>query len=245
MIKLPWLVAFLALGLGVSLGAQAQNDTVRVFYMGNSFLYCTQTPDRPEVPEKLAALAAANGHTILWDAQISGSKHVAWHWQNGGPERMREHPYQAVILQDQSLGTIATPHAFLDYVERFGALAAERQQRLLLFMTMGYYGRLQMIDTIAAMYNRAGRLAPAEVVPCGLAWKIAYERYPELRLHHADRQHPLVSGVYLNVYMFYRALFGEKPTERVKFDLGGLGDEWYERLEACADEAMQAPQTKQ
>lgn len=223
--------------VGWSVGARAQNDTLRLFYMGNSFLYCTQTPDRPEVPEKLAALAAANGHTILWDGQISGGKHVAWHWQNGGPEQMRKNPYQAVILQDQSLGTITTPHAFLDYTERFGAVAKEQKQRLLLFMTMGYYGRGQMIDTIAAMYTRAARLTGAQVVPCGVAWQIAYERYPELVLHHPDKQHPLVSGVYLNVYMFYRALFGQKPRHRVKFDLGGLDDQWYERLEACADEA--------
>lgn len=225
-------------GVLLSRGAWGQTDTVRMLYLGNSYLYCTQTPDRAEVPEKLAALAAANGHTVVWEAKISGGTNFAWHWSQGGADRMRANRYDVVVLQDESEATINAPHAFLDYAERFGALAAQRGQRLLFFMTMGHYARPQMIDTVGVMYGRAARLASAAVVPCGLAWRVAYERYPELKLHHADGSHPVAAGIYMNVYTLYRTIFGEKPKVRVNFDLAGLDDGWYERLEACADQVL-------
>lgn len=223
------------------LSSAAQADTLRMLFIGNSYTICNGNDKEPELAVKLAKMAALNGKTIIWDAACSGGKNLQWHWENGGKEAIERGQYDYVVLQDQSAGTVEAPEDFMKYSEKFGEVIKASGGTPMFYMTMAYANRQSMIDTVAMMYNKAAAATKGKVAPCGLAWKMAYEKYPSIKLHVEDNSHASIAGIYLNVYTFYQTIFGEQPRVQYRFPLWTVDDkETFAFLEHCSVRVIKA-----
>jgi hypothetical protein len=106
-----------------------------------------------------------------------------------------------------------------------------------LFMTWAYKDRPEMTGELAAAYTRAGNENGALVIPAGLAFARAADRYPDVELYQEDKRHPSAAGTYLAACTTYATLFGRSPVRIAYY--AGLGSRVAGLLQSSAWQAAQ------
>ena len=67
-------------------------------------------------------------------------------------------------------------------------------------------------DLAADVYNEAGRINDAHVIPAGLAFARSIAAKPELNLYVPDKRHPSMAGSYLAACVVLGSVFGVSPV---------------------------------
>ena len=195
---------------------------MKLLLIGNSYTYYN------DMPCLLEALLRDNG----CDAQVfsvtrGGRKLV----ENLNPqdeyalrleELLREHSFDCVILQDQSLISILDYNRFEAGVTGLAEKLAPYTKKFILYATWGRkdgspdlesHGltRLTMTEQISAAYRRAAEQIGAAVSPVGEAFAALCG---EVELYDPDLSHPSYAGSCLAAVTHYTTLMG-KPPESV------------------------------
>jgi hypothetical protein len=194
--------------------------TLRVLFIGNSYTYYN------DLPAMIATLGAPGAGTpsrphLEVESVTEGGATVQRHWEAMRQDRVRVGPWNAVVLQGQSVEPIAAFTGFDTYVGRFAGVISEAGARAVLFATWArrsgdaVYAQPWSGGDFAAMsarlngaYRRAGMNHGAEVAPVGAEWALALTDRPALGLYDADGSHPSLAGSYLAACVLYRALTG-------------------------------------
>lgn len=136
-----------------------------------------------------------------------GKFHLLTHWNNEKTlEKVEEHKWNKVVLQEYSSGSLRNPNEFM----RYGKKWAQRMRRinpktkLFLYATWGYENTKNMADSVYTNYQKLGEEIDAEVVPVGLLWK---ELKPKYDLYDADGAHPNHKGTFVTACLFYEYLY--------------------------------------
>ena len=200
-------------------------DTVRILFIGNSYTYAGGSEADPGLPKYLKEMAAFYHHPMEYDFVVKGGTTLERQWSEGKAlEKIKTGKFDFVVLQDQSAITLRNLSSFREFATKFDVAARQNGAKTLLYMTWGYAGKPDMGEIVEFEYNRLGKDLGAIVVPCGLAWKIWFEKNPGTELHISDKSHPNGAGVYLNTCVFYRTLFGKLPTKNI-YTSKGIGGE--------------------
>jgi hypothetical protein len=201
---------------------------MRILYLGNSYTFFNN------LPAAIAALAGPEG--AAWDAglYLRGGAGLRTHFcDNFGfgsgrgrycpdldPARVGQldtllgtGPWDAVILQGQSMDTVLTPDDFFAY----GKVLADRiraagSERILLYQTWARQHFPEMQPVITAGYAKLAAAIGAEVFQVGEAWKRALAERPDMLLHTEDRSHPNDKGSYLAACVGYQQLTGRSAV---------------------------------
>lgn len=145
----------------------------------------------------------------------SGGTNLGQHWRGDKDlktvDRIRQENFDAVVLQDHSMGTINNPDSLMKYGQLFSNLIKQKGGQVYLYMTWARRWDPFMQSTITEKYTTLAEKINARIVPVGLAWQRARELRPDLDLYDEDGSHPSTLGSYLSACVFYGVLTNQSP----------------------------------
>ncbi len=195
--------------------------SLRVLFVGNSYTFYN---DLPALIVRIGAAAsrAGRGPAVEAESVTVGGASLRAHWDaDNAPTRLRTMPWDAVVLQGQSVEPVLNFSEFRAYAGRFAALASERAVQTVWFATWprragdALYAQSWSGGTpevfgmrLHAAYARVAAEAMGRVAPVGNAWMAALRARPATPLFDADGSHPSPTGSWLAACVLYRALTG-------------------------------------
>jgi hypothetical protein len=163
----------------------------------------------------LESFVAAEGSSREFDAEAitKGGVTLAYHWQNGAPDRIRSGEFDAVVLQGWLSGEeTQTIEPFIEHARLLDSVVREAGAETVFLMTwpraVGDWSDLD--DAIEAHRTIAAELG-ARVAPAAIAFDLAQAERPDLALIGEDHVHATWEGTYLAAATVYATLFGRSP----------------------------------
>lgn len=193
--------------------------SLRVLFIGNSYTFYN---DLPALIARMGAAAAraGRGPEIAVDSVTVGGASMRNHWDTGtAPARIMVGPWDAVVLQGQSVEPVLNPSEFRTYSLRLGGLASTHGARPVFFATWprragdALYaqpwsgGTPQGFNTrMHAAYAEVAAMTSGGLAAVGDAWMRALDARPTIDLYDPDGSHPSAAGSWLAACVLYRAL---------------------------------------
>ena len=196
----------LFLFLGLFSSVSAQQDTLRVLFVGNSFTYFNN------LPQMVSAMATSQGIPILTRQSTVGGSNLEQHWKGEKGTRtmalLDSEDWDYVVLNNHSLSAIDTPESFMEYGRKFAARIVEKGAKPVFMMTWAYKSNPLMQEKITAMYSQLAADTGSDFVPAGPLFEAARHWRPDMELFFDDK-HPSPNGTYLLALAFYKYLSGK------------------------------------
>lgn len=228
-----------ALIFGFLAGLNAQPQLRRALFLGNSYTYVN------DLPLLTTALAHSAGDSLYIDSNAPGGYTLGWqpiaHATNPvSLAKIREQPWDFVILQDQSqLPSIPKLRDSCmlpaSVILQDSIVASHACSQLLFFLTWGRrFGGTQcftpnycsenfsdfdhMQDSLTRAYKLVADSVGGWISPVGEAWRLVIDG-TGMTLHDGDNSHPNLKGSYLSACVFYSSIF-RKPSTGLSFTAG-------------------------
>ena len=93
------------------------------------------------------------------------------------------------------------------------------------------------IRVIEEIYTKVGKENNVIVIPVGLAFDIAYQEFPDIKLHQDDGTHPNLKGTYLAACTVFASIYGISPIGLKYNYFGAIDVEDKILLQEIADKA--------
>ena len=137
------------------------------------------------------------------------------HWENANTlEAIRSGDWDVVVLQEQSQNSVTNYYNFFEYAQRLDAEIKQAGAETVMFMTWERPDSIQYGVTAQAVnnaYTALGQQLGVKVAPVGLAFSMALQERPDLKLYIEDG-HPTPEGTYLATCVFYGFIFEQSPV---------------------------------
>ena len=185
-------------------GADADEQVVRILFVGNSFL------NRNNVPETVAELASAKGVRVECTLIQKGGASLKQHWNAGkATELWRTGGFSHLVLQEQSTLPIKGRQRFHENVRLFAGLLKETpEKRLWLYSTWCRKGEPENQSVLDNAYRDIAEEAGATVIPVGPAFGKLKDTE---NLYDKDGSHCNESGSYLAACVIFATMFSSSP----------------------------------
>lgn len=193
----------------------------RVLFVGNSYYYYNNSLHN-HVSDLVKASDAALGARLQFKSSTIGGASLNHHNMAHLTEPGRigvTQPFQWVVMQGGSAEPLSQSRReiFRQTAMTHAEMVKARGGQVALYMTHAYVKphRLaspQNITATESMYVEVGNEIGALVIPVGLAFREAYQRFPNLKLHLPDGTHPSLLGTYLAACTTYATLYGRSPV---------------------------------
>lgn len=194
----------------------------RILFIGNSYTFYNQLWD------VFAEIARGEGHPVSVDEVTKGGYRLA---QMNDPsneygaqiaQKLSNHSYDIVFLQEQSLNPILNSKQFNTSVRALSEKIRAIGAKPVLYETWGRktghealeqngWTTETMTSLLASAYHKIGKECDVEVSPVGEAFYEVYSKHPEIELYHADMTHPSPAGTYLAALCHYATVFQKSP----------------------------------
>lgn len=200
----------------VAIGKVAPDDSVSVFFIGNSYSF--------DVPMEFKKLAESKGKKVRTGHSTNGGWQLSQHVEHGPTLRkLREGKWDVVVLQDHSLNPAKREEersrvmdpAVQFFVKEVKALGAVP----LLYQTWGrrdgqpgltgddfYKMNARVREGYKSASEQAGGIL---IAPAGDAWEEEYRAGRGKELYTEDGSHPSVRGNKVTARVFYETIFRE------------------------------------
>ena len=197
-------VALLAVVLSSS--APAQEDELRVLFVGNSLTY------ENDLPAILGALIDSAGLGPAVMARVAFPNFgLEDHWVDGrARQAIESRRWSFVIIQQGPSATEGRP-SLLEYAGRFAPLIRSADAHPALYMVWPSRARAFDFDGVSESYRMAADRAQGLVLPAGDAWRAAWRMDPTLALYGPDGFHPSLLGSYLAALVMFERITGRSP----------------------------------
>jgi len=208
--KFTFKLLYLVLFLFITSTTFAQTKTLKVLFVGNSYIYYSN------LSQLVAQISELTQTKLITKKSVVGGANLSQHWnserglktkaliENGG--------FDIVVLQEQSLGTIQNSDRFLKNVKQFSTFIKQHGAKPYLYATWAREKIPQQQETITRVYQQAAHDNDAGIVLAGEAWKLARQQNPNIKLYIADGSHPSDLGAFLTACVFVNELSGELPN---------------------------------
>jgi len=191
--------------------AQSKPDTLKVLFVGNSYIYVSN------IPHLVSLISDSTQTKLLTAKSTSGGVRLSDHWRGEQGLRTKEliknGDYDVVVLQEQSMGTIEQPDSFRIYSKKFSDYIKEHGGKPYFYATWAREKVPQFQKTITEAYNRAASENGAGIVSVGEAWALAKKYRPEIKLYQTDGSHQSPLGAFLAACLFVAVLSDEIPKK--------------------------------
>lgn len=208
--------------VAVPAGGQEASDTLKVFFLGNSYVYFNNLPGLVEgISDELPGpRIRAESHT---HGGYSLRRHMGdGHFAEAIDTVAAEKAWDAIVLQEQSaLGTplmdsisgkLGSSRGFHEAVRGLVPNIHQTGADAVLYMTWAKKRWPDQISDLQEAYGSVGVELGIPVAPVGTAWDLALRRRPDLDLHLGDGSHPTPTGSYLAACVLYATLTGRSPV---------------------------------
>jgi hypothetical protein len=173
-----------------------------VLFVGNSL---TATNDLPSV---VAGIAERTGRRLEYRTIAPGGYALEDHWSQGEARAALASGSWDVIVMQQGPSALPESEVNLrEWATRFATEARAHGTRPALLTVWPESYRRSAFPAVIASYGRAATAARAEILPGGLAWRIAWRCDRGLALYGPDGFHPSRLGTYTAALTVYGRLF--------------------------------------
>jgi hypothetical protein len=219
----------------------------RILFVGNSYFYYNNSLHN-HVSALVKADDAALGARLQFKSSTIGgaalNHHNLSHLLTPGRIGVAQ-PFQWVVMQGGSGEPLSAQRraTFRKTAADHTALVRAAGGQVALYMTHAYvkpHPRVSPNNAVLtqAMYVDVGNDLQALVIPVGLAFEMAYQRHPNLKLHHPDGTHPGLLGTYLAACTTYASLYGRSPVGNAYRADGAIEADVALQLQQLADDVV-------
>jgi hypothetical protein len=178
----------------------------RILFIGNSFTDLNGGLDKQLLglaPNSEISRVSPGGYTLQNHFEDANTL-----------DAIRSGKWDVVVLQDQSQNPVTNYYNFFAYAQKLDAEIKKSGAETVMFMTWERPDSVQYGVTAQALYNAytaLGQQLGIKVAPVGLAFSMALQERPDLKLYIEDG-HPTPAGTYLAACVFYGFIFQQSPV---------------------------------
>lgn len=219
------------LTFGTFSSVQAQDSTLNVLFIGNSYTHMNSLPGTIATA---AASVTGGKFTLNYDQSTPGGYYWYRHAADTNTmKKIKAGNWNAVVLQEQSQmlslsdSTIASeslpylqilvdtirkynPGVQLYFYRTWGRKFGDKQNGLFWHAVNTYEG---MDSLLSLRYHALAESMQGKVVPVGDIWKSIRKKHPDIELYAPDESHPSPRGTYAAAVTFLHAFFGVNPMD--------------------------------
>lgn len=188
----------------------AQNDTLKILFVGNSFTYFNN------LPQMVAAMGASQGVPLFTRQSTVGGSSLEQHWKGEKGTRTMEilasEDWDYVVMNNHSTSALKTPESFMEYGKKFAEKIKSMGAKPVFMMTWAYKSNPLMQDVITSKYLALAAETDSEYVPCGPIFEKIRHNRPDMELFFDDK-HPSATGTYALALAFYKFFSGRTVTK--------------------------------
>ncbi|WP_196510745.1 DUF4886 domain-containing protein [Nostoc sp. NZL] len=187
----------------------AQQQTIRVLFIGNSYTYVN---DLPWLTQQLAE-SAKETKKLETEMVVVGAATLKSHWKSGKALRLlKAKRWDYVVLQEQSTLPITNPKEMYKYASLFDAEIKRVNSQTVFYLTWAKQNQPETQQILTDSYMKIARELKAKVAPVGIAWQKVQEANPKLNLYSSDQSHPSPIGSYVAACVFYTTFYQGSPV---------------------------------
>ena len=191
--------------------ANSNRDTLRVLFVGNSYIYYNN------LPQMVSALSDSLNTKLICKKSTFGGSTLGDHWNSRKGLRTREilekEKFDIVVIQDNSMWPLE--HA--DSVSMFGKLFCDliksKNATPYIYNTWSREATPQTQPAINKVYEALALETGSVLVPVGSVWAEAKVQKPNTQLYVSDGSHPSPLGTFLIALCFVKKITGVLPTK--------------------------------
>ena len=120
-------------------------------------------------------------------------------------------PFDVLIMHDCSRCPINKKNDFHRIIKKHSNDLKEVGIEPVLMMTWPYKDEPKMIEALSNEYIKAANENQILVIPVGLAFAKANEKFSKINLYTSDNRHPSKAGTYLGACVIFSALYKKSP----------------------------------
>lgn len=196
---------------GLAVFASNQRDTVRVLFVGNSYVYYNN------LSQMIGLITDSMDTKIICRKSTVGGAHLGEHWNGQRGLRSKEiiakNTFDIVVVQDNSMWPIQHKDSLLHFGRLFCNYIQSKGAKPYLYSTWAREKTPETQSQISEAYQSLGKEAGATVVPVGDSWALARKKNPSMNLFHSDGSHPSSLGTFLIALNFIKKITGSLPKK--------------------------------
>lgn len=189
--------------------AQEKKDTLNILFVGNSYTYFEN------MPQIVSLISDKTKTKLVTKKSVVGGAKLSEHWLGKKGLKTQElitnGHFDIVVLQEYSMGSIDEPDSLIKYAKLFCELIKENGAKPYLYMTWAREKVPQYQEAINTVYSKVASQNNAVIIPVGLAWKLAMELRPNIKLFDDDGSHPNQLGAFLTACTCVGTILGKVP----------------------------------
>lgn len=191
--------------------ANSNRDTLRVLFIGNSYIFYNN------LPQMVSLLSDSLNTKLICKKSTYGGSTLGDHWNSRKGLRTREilekEKFDIVVIQDNSMWPLE--HA--DSVSMFGKLFCDliksKNATPYIYNTWSREATPQTQPAINKVYETLALETQSVLVPVGSIWAEAKIQKPATQLYFTDGSHPSPLGTFLIALCFVKKITGVLPTK--------------------------------
>ena len=133
---------------------------------------------------------------------------------------LRDGNWSHVILQAQKYSTTGRYFYPTDAAEEWIRRINAKNAQAIMFPEWPRRGNKEEGQRIHQLHLNIAKAEPACVAPVGLAWQLALQQNPRLKLHASDGNHASLDGAFLTALVLFGTISGQDPAELA--DINGI-----------------------
>jgi hypothetical protein len=205
-----WMLFMLLMG-STQLQAADKRDTVRVLFVGNSYVYYNN------LAQLINLLTEGMPTQLICTKSTVGAAHLGEHWRGlrglRSKEIISQKKYDIVVIQDNSMWPIEHKDSLLLYGAMFCDFIQKQGAKPYLYTTWARQKTPETQPVITQAYQELSTKTAAVRVPVGDAWQLVREQHPEMNLFFPDGSHPSNLGTFLIALSFIKKITGQLPAK--------------------------------
>ncbi|WP_335158676.1 SGNH/GDSL hydrolase family protein [Nostoc sp.] len=187
----------------------AEQQVIRVLFIGNSYTYFN---DLPWLIQQLTA-SAEEPKKLETEMVVIGGATLQNHWKRGKALRLlKAKLWDYVVLQEQSTLPITNPQEMYKYATLFDAEIKRVNSQTVFYLTWAKQNQPETQQILTDAYMNIAQELKAKVAPVGIAWQKIQEANLKLNLYNSDRSHPSPIGSYVAACVFYTTFYENSPV---------------------------------
>ena len=191
--------------------ANSNRDTLRVLFVGNSYIYYNN------LPQMVSLISDSLNTKLICKKSTYGGSTLGDHWNSRKGLRTREileqEKFDIVIIQDNSMWPLEHADSVLMFGKLFCDLIKSKKAIPYLYNTWSREATPQTQPAINKVYEQLAVQTQSVLVPVGTLWAESRIQKPANQLYFTDGSHPSPLGTFLIALCFVKKITGTLPTK--------------------------------
>ena len=178
-----------------------KKDTVRVLFVGNSYVYYNN------LAQMIGLITDSMDTKIICKKSTIGAATLGQHWNGSRGLQSKQiiaaNKFDIVVIQDNSMWPLEHKDSLFTYGQLFCNYIRANGAKPYLYNTWAREKTPETQSKINEVYNALAAAENAVNVPVGTSFDLARKTFPSMNLFHPDGSHPSAVGTLFNCIKFH------------------------------------------